>query len=44
MWEHKGDGAHVVFSCGAVVVNDDLYVYYGATDPMDQVMAFVAHS
>jgi len=31
-WEHKGDVPHVVFSCANVVVDDELYVYYGGAD------------
>ncbi len=48
-WEHRGDVPHVVFSCGAIVVNDELYVYYGGADrvmavatcSMAEMMAFV---
>ncbi len=32
MWELHGDVPFVVFPCGAVVRDDDLYVYYGAGD------------
>ncbi len=31
-WELKGDVPHVIFSCGTIVVNEELYVYYGAAD------------
>lgn len=48
-WEHKGDVPHVVFSCGAVVVGEELYVYYGGADrvmavatcPMAEMMQFL---
>jgi predicted GH43/DUF377 family glycosyl hydrolase len=31
-WELKGDVANVVFSCGAVLMDRELWVYYGAAD------------
>ena len=31
-WELKGDVANVVFSCGAVLLDRELWVYYGAAD------------
>jgi len=31
-WEYKGDVPNVVFSCGAVLLGDKLYVYYGGAD------------
>ncbi|MEK7083467.1 MAG: hypothetical protein AAB972_04795 [Patescibacteria group bacterium] len=31
-YEHEGLVSHVVFSCGAVVKNDLLYIYYGGAD------------
>ncbi len=31
-WEIKGDVPNVVFTCAAVVRDDDLYVYYGGAD------------
>jgi predicted GH43/DUF377 family glycosyl hydrolase len=31
-WEIKGDVPNVVFSCGQVVSNETLYVYYGGAD------------
>jgi predicted GH43/DUF377 family glycosyl hydrolase len=31
-WEVNGFVPNVVFSCGQVVVNDELYIYYGAAD------------
>jgi predicted GH43/DUF377 family glycosyl hydrolase len=31
-WELKGDVANVVFSCGAVLLGRDLWVYYGCAD------------
>ena len=45
-WEHKGDVPHVVFSCGQVVNNETLCVYYGGADrvmavarcPMSEMM------
>ncbi|HIC88481.1 MAG TPA: glycosidase, partial [Anaerolineae bacterium] len=48
-WEHRGDVPHVVFSCGAIVVNEELYVYYGGADrvmavatcAIAEMMAFV---
>ena len=51
-WELRGDVPRVVFSCGAVVVNDELYVYYGGADrvmavatcPMTEMMSFVGEA
>jgi len=48
-WELKGDVPRVVFTCGAVVKNGDLYVYYGGADrvmavatcSMDEMMDFL---
>lgn len=48
-WERRGDVPQVVFSCGAVVVDEELYVYYGAADrvvalatcPLAELLAFV---
>ncbi|MCL6431150.1 MAG: glycosidase [Anaerolineae bacterium] len=31
-WERAGDVPNVVFTCGSVVVRDEVYVYYGAAD------------
>jgi len=31
-WELKGDVANVVFSCGAVLLGREIWVYYGAAD------------
>jgi len=31
-WERAGDVPNVVFTCGSVVVGDEVYVYYGAAD------------
>lgn len=31
-WELKGDVANVVFSCGTVLMGDELWVYYGGAD------------
>jgi predicted GH43/DUF377 family glycosyl hydrolase len=31
-WEKNGHVPNVVFSCGQVILNDKLYVYYGAAD------------
>lgn len=31
-WEVKGDVPNVVFSCGAVLLDDELWVYYGGAD------------
>ncbi len=31
-WELKGDVANVVFTCGAVLLGRELWVYYGAAD------------
>jgi predicted GH43/DUF377 family glycosyl hydrolase len=31
-WETNGHVPYVVFSCGQVVINDELYVYYGGAD------------
>ena len=49
-WEIKGDVPNVVFSCGHVVNDETLYVYYGgagrvmavATCSMSEIMNFVA--
>lgn len=48
-WERHGDVPNVVFSCGQVMVDDTLYVYYGdadeaigvATVDRQQVLAFL---
>lgn len=48
-WEFKGDVPRVVFSCGQVVHDEMLYVYYGGADrvmavatcPLADMMAFV---
>lgn len=48
IWEKEGGYVpNVVFSCGQVIMNDDLYVYYAGADkdlgiaicPMDEIMA-----
>lgn len=31
-WELKGDVANVVFTCGAILMDRELWVYYGAAD------------
>ncbi|MCJ7701091.1 MAG: glycosidase, partial [Anaerolineales bacterium] len=31
-WERVGHVNNVVFSCGQVVINDTIYVYYGGAD------------
>jgi predicted GH43/DUF377 family glycosyl hydrolase len=31
-WERHGDVSNVVFSCGQVMGDDTLYVYYGGAD------------
>ena len=31
-WELKGHVPNVVFSCGQVILGDELYVYYGGAD------------
>lgn len=31
-WEHVGNVDNVVYSCGACVLGEDLFVYYGAAD------------
>jgi len=31
-WEVEGDVKNVVFTCGAVLLGDDLWVYYGGAD------------
>ncbi len=31
-WEMHGDVPYVVFSCAALVVNDEVYFYYGGAD------------
>lgn len=48
-WELHGDVPNVVFSCGQVMMNDALYVYYGGADRVigvatadrEQVQAFL---
>ncbi len=48
-WEVKGDTPRVVFSCGQVVKDGTLYVYYGGADrimgvatcSMDEIMRFL---
>ncbi len=40
-WELKGDVPNVVFSCGQVIRDDTLYVYYGGAD---RVMAVATSS
>jgi len=40
-WEHKGDVPNVVFSCATVLVDDELYIYYGGAD---RVMALATCS
>ncbi len=48
-WERKGDVPNVVFSDAAVLVGDELYVYYGGADrvmglatvPLADLMAFL---
>lgn len=48
-WEKKGDVPNVVFSCGQVVKDETLYVYYGGADTVigvatadkEQVLAFL---
>lgn len=32
VWEKQGDVPNVVFPCGAVLVGDDIFVYYGGAD------------
>jgi predicted GH43/DUF377 family glycosyl hydrolase len=31
-WEINGHVPNVVFSCGQVILDDTLYIYYGAAD------------
>jgi predicted GH43/DUF377 family glycosyl hydrolase len=38
-WEKKGFVPNVVFSCGQVILGNDLYVYYGAADQVIGVAA-----
>lgn len=48
-WEHLGDVPHVIFSCAALPVGDELWIYYGGADraigqarcSMDEVMALL---
>ena len=48
-WKRRGDVPNVVFSCGQVMSEDTLYVYYGSADMMtgvtevnkEQVLAFI---
>ena len=48
-WKRRGDVPNVVFSCGQVMSEDTLYVYYGGADMMtgvaevnkEQVLAFI---
>ena len=48
-WERHGDVPNVVFSCGHVMTDDGLYVYYGGADTViglatadkEQVLAFL---
>lgn len=46
-WEVKGDVGHVVFTCGAVLLGSELWVYYGGADTViglakGDVAAFLA--
>jgi len=51
-WERRGDVPNVVFTCGAVIMNGQLHVFYGGADrvigvatcSLDELLSFLAQS